>query len=154
MNLIDELATLIAELDRQDIPYALCGGLAMSIHAQPRATIDIDLLVPAAKLDEVKQVARERCDFSYEARPMTFADGAVPIHRLTKLPADSPVELPLDILVVTDATQRAWETRQEVQWERGRIWVVSRDGLIALKRLRGTGQDQDDIARLEKGTAD
>jgi hypothetical protein len=37
-----------------------------------------------------------------------------------------------------------------VRWERGEVWVVSRQGLVSLKRLRGSGQDQDDIRRLEE----
>ena len=43
-----------------------------------------------------------------------------------------------------------WETRREVEWEAGKLWVVSREGLIALKSLRGSGQDKDDIRQLKE----
>jgi hypothetical protein len=33
-------------------------------------------------------------------------------------------------------------------WELGNITVVSPEGLIALKSLRGSGRDQDDIKQL------
>ena len=41
-----------------------------------------------------------------------------------------------------------WQSRQRVAWDHGTIGTVSRAGLVALKRLRGSGQDHDDIRRL------
>ena len=60
----------------------------------------------------------------------------------------------LDLLLVTPAILPAWESRQEVAWEHGTLRVVSRDGLIALKSLRGSGQDLEDIMRLKQEKAD
>jgi len=51
---------------------------------------------------------------------------------------------------VTPAVVESWNGRQQVAWEKGDICVVSPRGLIALKRLRGTGQDLDDIERLRE----
>ncbi len=45
LDLYDELRKLIGLLDEHEIDYALCGGLAMAIHARPRSTIDIDMLI-------------------------------------------------------------------------------------------------------------
>jgi hypothetical protein len=42
----------------------------------------------------------------------------------------------------------------EAQWENGTFSVVSRDGLIALKRFRSSGQDLDDIKALEEQDTD
>jgi hypothetical protein len=41
-------------------------------------------------------------------------------------------------------------SRREVEWEDGKLWLVSREGLITLKSLRGSGQDLDDIQRLKE----
>ena len=49
MELIDYLEKLAAGLRQRNIPYALCGGLAMAVHAFPRATLDIDILVEEAE---------------------------------------------------------------------------------------------------------
>ncbi len=38
--------------------------------------------------------------------------------------------------------------RVTIEWEHGTVSVVSREGLITLKKLRGSGQDQDDIKHL------
>jgi hypothetical protein len=56
--------------------------------------------------------------------------------------------LSLDVLLVTPAIEDVWRTRLQVDWDFGKITVVSRDGLIAMKSLRGSGRDQDDIKQL------
>ena len=54
----------------------------------------------------------------------------------------------LDLLLATAPLADVWHTRREVEWEHGSLWVVSRNGLIALKSLRRSPQDLVDIARL------
>lgn len=44
---LDDLKRLIGELNAQGAPYLLIGGYALAVHGYARATIDIDLLVPA-----------------------------------------------------------------------------------------------------------
>jgi len=57
--------------------------------------------------------------------------------------------LVLDVIEVgPGATDAAWQTRTSAQWEGQSVTVVSREGLIALKRLRGSPQDVADIATL------
>ncbi len=81
---------------------------------------------------------------------MSFAKGTVEIHRVSKILADSGFVLSLDMLLVSPATEKAWETRTTFQWGNQTIKVVSREGLIALKSIRNSGQDQDDIKRLQE----
>lgn len=54
----------------------------------------------------------------------------------------------LDLLIVTPATRQAWEGRVKVEWEGGVLSVVSPEGLVALKSIRSSGQDKDDIEYL------
>jgi len=89
--------------------------------------------------------------YTIEAAPMAFADGAVRILRVSKIDPESRDVLTLDLLIVTPETADVWQSRREVEWEDGTLWVVSREGLIALKRLRGSGQDLADIERLREG---
>jgi hypothetical protein len=82
---------------------------------------------------------------------MSFAGGAVEIRRVSKVDSDSGEILMLDFLLVTEALAKVWETHEKVEWEQGSLWVVSRSGLVALKNLRRSGQDLDDIERLTEG---
>ena len=72
------------------------------------------------------------------------------MHRFTKLLPGDPEVLLLDVIEVRPgATERAWGTRINTDWQGHHVTVVSRAGLIELKRLRGSPQDIADIALLE-----
>jgi hypothetical protein len=150
-NLFEEFRSVVATLGAARIPYALCGGLAMSIHARPRATIDIDLLAPSASVALIAD-ALLPCGFVQRERtPTRPAEGEVVMHRLTKIAPGDPEVLLLDVIEVrAGATERAWQTRISTDWEGHPVTVVSRSGLIELKRLRGSPQDIADIALLEE----
>ena len=126
LNLFEELTAIVAALDANGIEYALCGGLAMAVHAFPRATVDIDLLIQTKDLDQVKTIAHG-LDFRFEAGPMTFHGGDVEIRRVSKIDPVLKDSLVLDLLLVTPAVQAAWTSRQAVAWQNGTLWVVYRE---------------------------
>src|SRR5690606_3415455 len=45
MELVSEFERIIDALQASGVDYAVCGGVALAIHGQPRATRDIDLLL-------------------------------------------------------------------------------------------------------------
>lgn len=147
MDLLEELKKLSRKLDHAGIDYALCGGLAIAIYAKPRATLDIDIMICPEFLAETKKTAKE-LGFTLTAAPMEFKNGAVKIHKLTKIDQDSGEYLVLDLLIVTPETKKAWDDRVIVNWESGPLKVISPQGLILLKLLRNSGQDKDDIDYL------
>ena len=55
-----------------------------------------------------------------------------------------------DTEVQPGVTSEAWDSRVAAPWEKGTVTVVSRQGLIVLKRLRGSAQDVADIQALEE----
>jgi hypothetical protein len=153
LDLYEELRKLISALDEHKIEYALCGGVAMAVHDHPRATIDIDLLVLAESLDQVLAIANE-LGYGIRGLEMTFAGGAVEIRRRSKIDRESGHLLSLDFLLVTPEVREVWDSRVLVDREGGKLSVVSRQGLIALKSLRGSLQDQADIAALKEALRD
>jgi hypothetical protein len=148
-DLYEEFNSIVAALDEHGIDYAVCGGLAMAVHGLPRATVDIDLLILGQSVEEVRELART-LGYTIEAFPMTFSRGAVEIRRVSKIDRDSGIVLSLDMLLVTPEIVEIWQSRTEVAWEAGSLWVVSRRGLIALKSLRSSAQDLADIERLKE----
>ena len=134
-DLPQELDAIRAELTRDGIEYALCGGIAMAVHGFTRATEDIDLLIRPKDFARVK-TAVARLGFTFEARPMTFSGGAMEIRCISKIDRADGDVLILDLLLVTPASEDVWETRQSLPWRGKPMSVVSREGLIALKRSR------------------
>jgi len=146
LDLHDELLVVIAALDEAGVPYALVGGLAVSIHATPRATEDIDLIIRPEDLSRCAEVLGPLGYRSLSA-PMRLAAGRVEIHRLTHLDEDDFVVL--DLLLATDAKLLSvLDGRVEVQVEGKALWLSSWEGLCLLKRLRGSPQDLADLAAL------
>lgn len=151
LDLIDELDGLLAEFAREGVDYALCGGLALAIHKRPRYTDDIDLLVPREELDRARVAARNS-GFDIPAGPMVFglAQGQRrEIARISKLDPDTNELLTLDLLVVEPELQSVWDSRVLAGFRGRDIIVVSRQGLVTMKRIAGRDQDLVDIKALE-----
>ena len=149
-NLFEEFRAVVGALTGAGVPYAVCGGIAMSIHAQPRATVDIDFLAPPDAVVKIVDALVPLGFVRRERAPTRLAKGEVVMHRLTKIVPGDPEVLVLDVIEVQPgATARAWQTRTSAEWEGHPVTVVSRDGLIGLKKLRGSPQDIADITLLE-----
>ena len=154
IDIYDELIRLVELFETEEIDYALCGGWAMAVHGEPRATIDIDLLIPAESSERAIAAIVSNLDYRIRGMDMSFASGAIEIRRVSKIDPESGDLLSLDLLLVTPPILSVWESRIEATWEGRPITVVSKSGLIALKRFRGSGQDLDDIKKLEEGIDD
>ena len=146
-DLLSELRCITDALDLARVDYALCGGVALAIYGIPRATIDIDMLVTPDQVPTAEEVLAQ-LGYRLAAAKMSLAGGAVTISRLVKPEPDTEDVLMVDLLHVTPALESVWKSRRRVAWNHGAIGTVSRAGLVALKRLRGSGQDHDDIKRL------
>jgi len=147
LDLYEELRSLIAALDQHEIDYALCGGIALAIYDRPRATVDIDLLIAADSLDEVVEVANA-LEYTVRGLDMSFANDMIEIRRVSKIDQETGFVLSLELLLVTPTIQQIWDSRVRANWEGGKLSVVSREGLIALKKLSGRPQDLADISTL------
>jgi hypothetical protein len=146
-DILDELRKLVAVLDEHEVDYALCGGMAMGVHGRMRTTIDIDLMILSDSLDEVVAIGKS-LGYNVRGKDLSLANGQVEIRRVSKIDPEDGELLSLDLLLVTPATLAAWESRLAVEWEGGKLSVVSASGLIALKLLRRSDQDLVDIKAL------
>jgi len=146
LDLHDELRGIVKALNAAGIPYALAGGLAVSIYAVPRATEDVDLLV--AREDLARAVERlETLGFRQAGRPMSVAGGRLDIQRLIKI--DGTDLVPVDLLVPNEPALAALlADRNAIEWEGERLSIVSLPGLRILKQLRGSAQDVADLEAL------
>lgn len=147
LDLLDELRSLLAALESEAIEFALCGGLAVAVHSHPRATLDIDLLVPESQVEAARGVA-VRHGYAIDAGRIVIREGVIEIRRLSKPDPETGDLVSLDLLIVTPPLEAAWRSRERVAWAHGSLPVVSRAGLVAMKRLRASGQDLDDIRAL------
>ena len=153
MDLHRELTRLVDALEDVGAEYALCGGLALDVHGHPRFTKDIDLLVPTDAMEQV--VAQDRnLGYIIDAGLIPFdskGPRAREVRRLSKV--EGKELLTLDLLVLPPFLDRVWAEREEFEWEGRILRVVSRRGLVEMKRIAGRTQDLADLEVLE-GDAD
>jgi len=149
MDLKRELLAVIRALNDADVPYALCGGMAVVLHGHPRLTRDIDLLVRKPDL--------ERVTAALAAVGYTIPGGLIPfdlggghereVFRISKQVGREL--LTVDLLLLPEFLREVWENREAYELEGVPLTAVDRDGLIAMKRIAGRHQDLSDIENLE-----
>jgi hypothetical protein len=141
---------LLSVLNERRVKYLVVGAYAVSIHAQPRATKDLDLLVrPDA--ENAEAVFTALAQFGAPLQGMTAADFAEPgpFFRMGHAPVgvDILTEIPgIDF----DA---AWQRRVEdiVDPANGlKASFLSRDDLITSKLAAARPQDLADVDAIRK----
>lgn len=147
LDLYQELTKVIDALARLELPYALAGGIAVSLYTRPRATEDIDLMIREQDWEAVR-ASMGQIGYTVEANPMSVANERLMIRRLTKLAGED--FLILDFLVPqTKELGDILDHRTHIRWQGRDLSIVTVEDLKYLKRLRDSLQDQADIEALE-----
>ena len=146
-SFFDELDQIVASLEEHNIEYAVCGGLALTIHGFPRATFDIDILIKEESLAKAFELAAAQ-GFDIHGLDISFKDRAVEIRRVSKIDDEGEV-LPLDFLLVTPFVEDVWETKELLVWQGRVLSIVSRAGLVKMKTLAGRPKDLIDIKTIQ-----
>lgn len=146
-TLLEELSQLISALDENEIEYAVCGGLALTIHGFVRASYGFDILIQADSIKKACEIAR-RNGYKKSEFSKSFEKSSVEIRCVSKIDEDGEI-LPLKFLLVNPKVEDVWETRGKLIWQDKNLTVVSREGLIKMKTLAGRAKDLIDIDRIE-----
>lgn len=149
MNLVDELYAITRALEGAALAYAVCGGVAVTVYGVTRSTKDIDLLIDPATTHRVVEALRP-LGYAFRALPQRFDEGTPNerrVERLTKVEGDD--HLVVDLLQASHALAGMLDDAQAFDLPQGRIQVVAKANLIAMKRLSGRSQDLADIEALE-----
>jgi hypothetical protein len=149
VNLVDELHAIAGALRALGVPYAVCGGVAVTIHGATRTTKDIDVLIERNDLLRVLEAVRP-LGYVFAALPMTFDAGTErerTVQQVSKL--HEKEHLVLDLLIAEAAFEGLLRARVDVELPEGVLTVVPRDVLLRMKRLAGRPQDLADIEKLE-----
>jgi len=140
---------LLSILNAHRVRYLVIGAYAVAIHAQPRATKDLDILVKADP-SNAKAVFAALAEFGAPLQGLTSAfEEPGPLFRMGRDPAG------VDILTAIPGVdfEAAWERRVEDVFDEEtnlRATIISRDDLLAAKHAAGRLQDLADIEAIEK----
>lgn len=151
MNIVDELHAIAAALRAQGIPYAVCGGIAVTAYGATRTTKDIDIAIAREDISAVL-AAVAPLGYNIPAGPMTFGAGTPHerhVQRVNKIVGAD--HLILDLLIAEAAYAGILDDRLDIALPNGTITFVSRDTLLRMKRTAGRPIDLADVAKLEGG---
>ena len=149
VNIVDELHAVATALRTAGIPYAICGGIAVTVYGATRTTKDIDIAIARADVPRAVAVVAP-LGYNIPAGPMTFGAGTKQerhVQRVNKIVGAQ--HLVLDLLIAEAAYAGVLDDRVDVALPAGTITVVSRDTLLRMKQLAGRPIDLADIQKLE-----
>jgi hypothetical protein len=149
VNIVDELHAVAAALRAAGIPYAVCGGIAVTAYGATRSTKDIDIAIAREHVSTVL-AAVAPLGYNIPAGPMTFGEGTANerhVQRVNKIVGSQ--HLVLAFLIAEAAYAGVLDDRVEIDLPAGTIGFVSRDTLLRMKRLAGRPIDLADIEKLE-----
>jgi len=141
---------LLSAFNEHRVKYLVVGGYALAVHAQPRATKDLDIFVQP-DIENARAVFAALVRFGAPLGDLTPADFADPRaffrmgfapYMIEILPCISGVEF-----------DQAWEHRVEVVAEADsglKVPFISADDFIANKTALGRAQDLADVEAVRR----
>lgn len=137
---------LLSVLNAHRVKYLIVGGYAVSLHAEPRATKDLDVLI-GRSAENGKAVFAALRDFGAPLEGLTYRDFMEPgsFFRMGTPP------VMVDILSSISGVDfdQAWQRRAEFPIDSGlNALFISREDLLASKLAAGRPQDLADAAAL------
>jgi hypothetical protein len=141
---------LLSVLNAYRVKYLVVGAYAVSVHAQPRATKDLDILI-LPEAENAKKIYAALAHFGAPLEGLTFADFAErgPFFHMGREP------VAVDILTEIPGVEfdAAWEHRVEdvIDAVSGlKANFISREDLMAAKLAAARPQDIADVDALRK----
>jgi hypothetical protein len=146
MALQPDYKDILAEFAAHNVEYLVIGGYAVGFHGRPRFTKDLDLWIRPTT-ENIASVKRALQAFG---APTAVVDQLEAASLDDVLWMGAP-PVRIDILkgVPGGDFERAFQARVTSDWDGVRVFVVSRDELVALKRASGRPQDIVDADTLE-----
>ncbi|HEX3070435.1 MAG TPA: nucleotidyl transferase AbiEii/AbiGii toxin family protein [Thermoanaerobaculia bacterium] len=153
-RLSESLARISADLDDLGVRWAVVGGLAVSVRAEPRMTRDVDVAISVASDTDAERIVRALRDRGYEPVALLEQEGA---HRLAtaRMTAEGqPEGIVIDLLFASSGIEsEIVDSSDRLEVFAGiEARVASVSHLMAMKILarddRTRPQDLDDLRSL------
>jgi len=136
---------LLRALERHKVRYIVIGGYAVGIHAEPRYTKDLDLLIEPSALN-AKRVLKALNEFGAPTDNLTEKDLAVP--GLLYVFGIPPLRVDILNRIIGVNAALMIKRGKKIKIKDTVLKVVSLPDLIKLKKLADRPQDRADLVKL------
>lgn len=143
--MLDQLQTVFASFQRNDVKYLVIGGIAAVLYGVPRATFDLDILIEPTK-ENAQKLLNALSEVGFGTAELTSADEIIG----TEITIFTD-RVRLDVQTSTPGIlfQDAWPRRATLKYEGQSFDVVSLADLIQSKTAAGRDIDLEDVRILK-----
>lgn len=149
-TLINHLKKIVKFLNKQKIDYALAGGLAFSALVEPRATMDIDIIImiKEEQLSDLTNLLEDEFESIIAHKEPTHFN-LITIWRVINIIDDR--EMIFDfILAESKYHKNVIERAIEIDFYESKLKVITLEDLILLKNCAKRTQDIADLDKIYK----
>lgn len=150
MSLPRDLADLLSAFGDADVRYLVIGGHAVSLHARPRSTKDLDVWLDPNR-ENIGKVCHALQTFGVPTELVNQLRMALPNEIVWMGRAPARIDF-LQTLVGAEFND-AWQRRVIATVDNVRVNFISREDLIANKKAAARPQDLRDVKALEQAAA-
>lgn len=147
MELHRDLMDLLGAFSSLNVEYLVVGGWAVSVHAEPRFTKDLDVWIGTDQVN-LERAARALALFGAPDHIVSQAQQLGPNEFLFFGVPPNRVDVLRTIPGVT--FEGAFVNRLDVEWGSTLVHIIGRDDLIAAKKAAGRERDLRDLQLLVK----
>ena len=148
--MLDQLQTVFASFQKNDVKYLVIGGIAAVLYGVPRATFDLDILIERTE-ENAQKLLDALTEIGFGTAEMTSAKEIVD----TEITIFTD-RVRLDVQTSTPGIrfEDAWQQRKTMAYEGQRFEVVSFSDLIRSKTAAGREVDLEDVRILKSAAAE
>lgn len=156
-----QLKEIFASLQKHEVKYLLCGGVAVNLYGIPRTTADIDLLIDwnEKNIERFEAALNEhgyKNNLFFKLKTLLPANIRLQYYNEKNLVAysyssDLFQAITLDVLVQSNLDfEKCWERKETKYLAQVPVYLLCLDDLIAMKDFANREQDKADIINLKK----
>lgn len=142
--MLDQLQTVFASFQKNDVEYLVIGGIAAVLYGVPRATFDLDILIKPTK-ENAQKLLDALAALDFGTVELTSADEIIS-NEITIFTE----RIRLDVQTSTPGIvfEEAWPRRVTMSYKGQKFEVVSLPDLIQSKTAAGRDVDLEDVRIL------
>ena len=142
--MLDQLQSVFASFQKNDVRYLVIGGIAAVLYGVPRATFDLDVLIEPT-LENAKRLLQAMTEAGLGTASLASADEVL----ATEITIFTD-RIRLDVQTSTPGIvfEEAWQRRVTMNYKGQALEVVSLADLIASKRASGRDVDLENVRIL------
>lgn len=149
LDIIQDVNEAVEMLEKRRLRYALVGGVAVGLHGGERSTFDVDFLLHPDDV-EPAVAGMKRRGYIETAQPLIFKTTGLTLRRVWRIRPGRDEASVVDFLSTLEERYLAMiDAADRMPWARGKVSVIRKEDLLAMKSSTGRYKDLGDVETLK-----